>query len=217
MALPTLAPHEPSESESSPSGRPQPKREHIALAAVAVVVLLAGGWFFFLRSSGTSTPTTPVLHKPVVRVTGAAGATAAAAAAGTSAAANTAPGTQSELAAYVTKANAICATVNAKDNALDKSDSSIKGQIAVLDQQLPVYNSALRQLRALAVPAGHPEFAAMWKAQGQINSLAHQVRGALNDGSPNTVVQLTAWALSDAKTLNTQYATAGLTSCVSAA
>src|SRR3954447_9341276 len=70
MALPTLAPSDPTESE--PSGRPQPKREHILLAAVAIVALLGGGWFFFLRSSGDTAPPAPVLHKPIVHTTGTA-------------------------------------------------------------------------------------------------------------------------------------------------
>lgn len=221
MALPTLAPSDPTESE--PSGRPQPKREHLVLAAVAVVALLAGGWFFFLRSSGDSTPP-PVLHKPIVHATGAAGAAAKpgtavagkpAAAAGkptaAPAAATTAP--VSELAAYVAKANAICTTANAKDKAIDNSDTSVKGEIAVLDQELPLMNGVVAAHKALAVPAGHPEFAKLWDQEHQIASLMHQMRGALNDGNPNTFVQLTAWAQQDVKTLDTAYTAAGLTAC----
>jgi hypothetical protein len=217
MALPTLAPRET--GDDTEGTRPQPKREHILLAAVAVVVVLAGGWYFFLR--GSSTPAaTPAPHR-VTPATATAAAGTAAPVAGTTAAAGAkattvtpADAAAADVAAYVAKANAICTDATTAVDAIDTSDTSINGAIAVLDQEVPLMNKQVRQLRALSVPTGHVEFAKMWDSMAQTATLMHQARGAMFDGNPNTTAMLVNWALQDQKTLDQQLSTAGLNACV---
>jgi hypothetical protein len=117
-------------------------------------------------------------------------------------------------AAYIAKANAICATMNARTRALGRPGPDVATAIRVGDESAAIAAQALRRLRAL--PAPPADAAALERIYSKVDAVIAdypRVSAALRTGRRAAIVSAATQLGTDGRAANAASNSYGLTVC----